>query len=111
MNSIVSSQLIEDLSDFDLIQNQRIVTASREHLNQMLRLVEERIFPVLLTGPCIASRSSLRPSTDHEDILWLLGVIWAWRGMLREQIQWEASSPLGGTICWTSVGELEGLLT
>lgn len=82
------SQLIEIYADFDLIQNQRIGTASREHLNQMLRMVEERIFPVLLDRTVAASRSSLRPSTDHEDILWLLGVIWAWRGMLREQIQW-----------------------
>jgi hypothetical protein len=82
------SQLIEIYVDFDLTQNQRIGTASREHLNQMLRMVEERIFPVLLDRTVAASRSSLRPYTDHEDILWLLGVIWAWRGMVREQIQW-----------------------
>ena len=80
--------LIEIYTDFDLTQNQRIGAASREHLNQMLRMVEERIFPVLLDRTIVASRSSLRPSSDHEDILWLLGVIWTWRGMVREQIQW-----------------------
>jgi len=81
-------QLIGIHTDFDLGQNQRIGTASREHLNLMLCMVEKQIFPVLLDRTIIASRSSLRPSSDHEEVLWLLGIIWNWRDLVREQIQW-----------------------
>ena len=81
-------QLIGIYVDFDLVQNQRIGTASREHLNRMLRMVEERIFPILLDRTIVASRSSLRPSSDYEEVLWLLGIVWIWRGFVREQIQW-----------------------
>jgi hypothetical protein len=81
-------QLLGIYTDFDLSQNLRIGIASREHLNLMLRMVEERIFPVLLDRTIIASRSSLHPSSDHEEVLWLLGIVWNWRNLLREQIQW-----------------------
>jgi hypothetical protein len=81
-------QLIGIYVDFDLVQNQRIGTASREHLDRMLRMVEERIFPILLDRTIVASRSSLRPSSDYEEVLWLLGIVWIWRDLVREQIQW-----------------------
>jgi hypothetical protein len=81
-------QLIEIYADFDLVHNQRIGSASREHLDYMFRVVEEKIFPVLLDRTIVASRSSLRPSSDHAEVIWLLGVVRIWRGAVREQIQW-----------------------
>jgi hypothetical protein len=80
-------QLLGLHADFNLSRNQRIGTASREHLDQMLRMVEDRALPILLERVIAASGSALRPSSDHDDLLWLLDVIRTWRDMLREQIE------------------------
>lgn len=80
--------LLAIYEEFELINDPRLGMRARNHLDQMVKIVERSLYPALIERCLAAGRTTNRALPDQDELIWALGFCIRWRAVIGRGMHW-----------------------
>ena len=80
--------LLAIYEEFELINDPRLGMRARNHLDQMVKIVERSLYPALIERCLAAGRTTNRALPDQDELIWALGLCIRWRAVIGRGMHW-----------------------